>query len=246
MTAQDKKTTYQIVCLVAASKLVRKAMEVLKEENAPAQYLFYAQGTASSEIMDLMGFGGVEKGVLQTVMPKPQAERTLRKLKNRLYLGMPNTGIAFTIPLSGGSGRMIQLIDAAMPQEKMQVGQELIQMVQKKLRTELGKDGAEMAETEYSLILTIANQGYSEQVMDAARAVGASGGTVFHSRRVGSEEAMRFWGISIQQEREIVLILAERTMKKTIMQAIGEKCGMNSEAHGVVISLPVDAVAGLN
>ncbi|MCD7766569.1 MAG: P-II family nitrogen regulator [Lachnospiraceae bacterium] len=93
--------------------------------------------------------------------------------------------------------------------------------------------------------MAIVDRGYSETVMEAARLKGATGGTVINSRRVGTEEAMRFWGISVQPERELVLILADRSEKKSIMKAIGESCGMRSEAHGVVMSLPVDSVVGL-
>ena len=101
-------------------------------------------------------------------------------------------------------------------------------------------------ENEYSEVMAIVNQGFSEEVMNAARPMGATGGTVFHSRRVGSEEAMKFWGISIQQEREVVLILAKKEDKKAIMQAIHKECGMQSKANGIVLSLPVDGIIGVN
>lgn len=90
------------------------------------------------------------------------------------------------------------------------------------------------------------NQGFSEDVMDAARPMGASGGTVFHSRMVGNEEGMNFWKINVQQEREVVLILAREEDKMSIMKAVGEKCGMQSEAQGIAFSVPVDKVAGLD
>ncbi|MCD8155067.1 MAG: P-II family nitrogen regulator [Clostridiales bacterium] len=103
-----------------------------------------------------------------------------------------------------------------------------------------------MEESTYALIMAIVDRGYSEAVMEAARPKGATGGTVINSRRVGTEEAMRFWGISVQPERELVLILADRSEKKNIMKAIAESCGMRQEAHGVVMSLPVDSVVGLD
>lgn len=55
-----------------------------------------------------------------------------------------------------------------------------------------------------------------------------------------------FWGISVQPEREIVLIIAQKEAKKPMMQMIGKKFGMQSEAKGIVLSLPVDGIAGLN
>ena len=82
--------------------------------------------------------------------------------------------------------------------------------------------------------------------MNAARPKGASGGTVFHSRRIGNQEAMKFWKISVQEEREVVLILAQKEDKLAIMQEIGRQCGMNSKAQGIVMSLPVDGIAGLD
>ncbi len=48
------------------------------------------------------------------------------------------------------------------------------------------------------------------------------------------------------KSKEIILILTPKTDKVAIMKAISEKCGVQSEAHGVVVSLPVDSVAGLN
>ena len=76
--------------------------------------------------------------------------------------------------------------------------------------------------------------------------MGASGVTVLHSRRIGSEESMKLWGISVQQEREIILIIARKEDKRAIMQVIGKQFGMQSEANGIVLSLPVDGITGLN
>ena len=56
---------------------------------------------------------------------------------------------------------------------------------------------------------------------------------------------MKFWKISVQEEREIVIILAQKEDKKAIMQAIGENCGMESKAQGIILSLPVDGIVGL-
>ena len=39
-----------------------------------------------------------------------------------------------------------------------------------------------MKDTKYELLVVIANQGYTELVMDAARAAHAPGGTVIHAK----------------------------------------------------------------
>ena len=224
-----KNISYRMLLLIATPKLVDKAAGMFKEGNVPTEYIFHGQGTATSEIMDMLGLDGVDKNILMGMLPKPFADEMLKKLRKSLHLGMPNTGIAFTLILSGGSGYLIQLMEGLEPEEIKNVAE---------------RNEGDMAD--YSLIMTIVNQGFSEEVMNAARPRGASGGTVFHSRRIGNEEAMKFWKISVQEEREVVLILAQKEDKPAIMQEIGKQCGMKSKAQGIVMSLPVDGIAGLD
>ena len=102
-----------------------------------------------------------------------------------------------------------------------------------------------MEENAYQLVIAVVNQGYSGEVMAAARPAGATGGTVLHSRRVGAEETLAFWGISVQAEKEIVTILCRQEEQTAVMRAVAEACGMRSEAQGIVLAVPVEAVAGL-
>jgi hypothetical protein len=82
-------------------------------------------------------------------------------------------------------------------------------------------------------------------VKHAAHAAGARGGTIVHARRAGIEDAIRFFGITLQEDKEIVAILIPKTQKKELMQAVSKACGSKTDAHGIVISLPVDSCAGL-
>lgn len=231
MAANHKKVSYRMLFLIATPKLVKKAADLFNQSDVPVQYLFHAQGTASSEVMDMLGLDGVDKNILMSMMPKAFAGEMLSKLQKKLHLGMPNTGIAFTITIAGGSAHIVRLIDSLQPEVN---------------RTLLERNETGMAGSEYYMIMAIVNQGFSEEVMNAARPVGASGGTVFHSRRIGSAEAMKFWKISVQEEREVVIILAGKDDKQAIMEAIGQQCGMQSKAQGMVMSLPVDGVVGLD
>ena len=68
---------------------------------------------------------------------------------------------------------------------------------------------------------------------------------VIRSRRIGNEETTSFWGLSVQDEKEILLILTACANKVPIMKCIGESCGMHSEAQGILLSMPIDSVAGI-
>lgn len=226
-----KKPSFRLFCLIAAPKIVEKAVEMFQEAKVPAQYLLHGQGTVSSQAMDLLGLEGMDKQILMIMTPKSFADEMLVKMRKTLHLGMTNTGIAFTLRLSGSSGRVIQLMEGLELQEKPRF---------------IERRGSGLTENRYSMVMVIVNQGFTEDVLNAARPKGASGGTVLRSRMIGHEEAMKFWKISVQEEREIVLILARKEDKLPIMQAIGENCGMESKAQGIVLSLPVDGLVGLD
>lgn len=229
MTTNGKMPEFRLLFLITTPKLTKKAMDLFEEENVPMHCQFRAQGTASSEIMGMLGLGSIEKTVIMGMLPKSFAKEMLTKLRQRLCLGYANSGVAFTVAISGGNS-WVKLIETLQPKADDDSSERKVM---------------EMAESEFTMIMTIVDQGYSEEVMAVARGAGATGGTVFHSRQIGNEEAKKFFGITVQQEREVVLILAKKDIKVPIMKAVGEACGIQSEAHGIVISLPVDGVAGV-
>ena len=98
---------------------------------------------------------------------------------------------------------------------------------------------------EYELILCIVNAGFSDAVMEAARACGAGGGTVIHARGTANKEAETFFKITIQPEKEIVMILVSEELKDDILTALYRSVGLNTPGQGIAFSMPVDAVVGL-
>lgn len=68
---------------------------------------------------------------------------------------------------------------------------------------------------------------------------------MIRSRRIGNEKTTSIWGLSVQDEKAIVLILTACANKVTLMKCIGESCGMHSEAPGILLSMPIDSVAGI-
>ncbi len=99
--------------------------------------------------------------------------------------------------------------------------------------------------TLYSLIISIVNRGFSDEVMDAARDAGAKGGTIMYGHGAGLRETETFFGISIHPEKELVIILASNETKNTIMQSIIKRVGMDSEGAGITFALPVTNVEGI-
>lgn len=101
-------------------------------------------------------------------------------------------------------------------------------------------------DNEFVVILCIINNGFSETAMEAARQCGARGGTVIHGRGTASKEAEKFFNISIQPEKEIVMILAIKEIKDSILKALYNAVGTNTPAQGIAFALPVDDVIGID
>ncbi len=221
----DDMRYYRLICLIAKAEIANKAEGILSERGIDVEYRMLVHGTASSEVMNLLGLGTTEKVMISAIATQEGASELLPQMRKRLYLGMPDTGVAFTIPITGGQNRLFENVSAnAKDSGRMEV----------------------MEDREFSMIIAIVNQGFSDAVMNAARPEGATGGTVFHSRRVeNSMPGRSFWGISIQEERETVMILARNSRKKEIMKAINEKCGIDTESNGIVFSVPIADVEGL-
>lgn len=97
----------------------------------------------------------------------------------------------------------------------------------------------------FKCILAIVNNGFSEAAMDAAKACGAKGGTVLNGRGTMSKEAEKFFNISIQPEKEIVMILAQNDLVDGIFKGLYNAVGTSTPAQGIVFALPVDEVVGI-
>lgn len=101
-------------------------------------------------------------------------------------------------------------------------------------------------ETKYEMILCIVNAGYTELVMDAAKEVGARGGTVFNANGTANKEAEQFFNISIQPDKEVVMILVPAKIKDDVLHAVYRSAGLKTAGQGIAFSLAVDNVVGLS
>ena len=97
----------------------------------------------------------------------------------------------------------------------------------------------------HECILCIVNAGFSEEVMDAAKSAGARGGTVLHARGTGARDAETFFGITVQEEKEIVMILVPAEIKAEVLHTLYHAVGLNTPGQGIAFSLPVDEVVGI-
>ena len=102
-----------------------------------------------------------------------------------------------------------------------------------------------MSDKNFQVIVCIVNNGFADEAMDAARAVGARGGTVMSARGTANLEAEKAFHIQIQPEKEMIMILVDDAIKDDVLRALYRSVGTHTPAHGIAFSMPVDGVVGI-
>ncbi len=183
-------------------------------------------GTAQQKTLDIFGLERTEKAVFFVITEDSAARAALHDLIYRMNIDTPGNGIAMTLPINSFGGRTsVEYLTG--------YGDSEVKKVQ------------EREEYRYSLIFAITEKGSSETVMDAARLADARGGTVIHVKGTGKENATRFLGITVADEKEMILIVTKKETKNEIMKSINEHAGPNTPAKTVMFSVPVDSIVGL-
>jgi len=232
MTQENKWPLLKLAFFIFDWTRLKTISPVFEAESVRYQFVFKGQGTASSDILDLLGIGASDKAVILCLELESKVPILLSEVRKIMHYHGPGAGVGFTVPLSGINNLILKdFIESADRQSTEPEEQKGVKM---------------SSEIKFDVIFTIVNQGYTDNLMTAAREAGATGGTVINGRGLTTEGAVKFFGVSVQPEREIVMILTDREKKMPIMQAISQGYGINSEAAGIVFSLPVDEVIGLN
>ena len=188
-------------------------------------------GTAKSQYLSYLGLDEIEKRIVYSLIPNYSESRVLRAINRRLRLYLPGNGIAFTVPLSGISS----IINNAI------------------LSTPLREDPAETQKNTpekernamHELIIAVVNQNFTDQVLDASRAAGATGATILHTHSINNKQAEQLIGTSFQRETDTIAFLTTHEYKAKIMEAIRETAGLKTEGGAVIFSVPVDSLIGI-
>lgn len=186
------------------------------------------RGTATSEIMNILGLGSSEKDILLSYATASAAKRLMYQLNNELRGAVRTSGIVFDMPLTSLNNLVAAVVN--YKSEHTRKGEEMMEL------ESTGKN---------SLILVTCSRGCAEDVMDTARKAGARGGTVFKARWTGVEDMEQSYDLSLNEEREIVAIVVPNEIRNAVMEAVNTAHGLKSEAQGMLCSMGVDHLVRL-
>lgn len=183
------------------------------------------RGTASSELLDILGIGTPERDILFSLATGPSARRLFQLLKSSLTDHFHAKGILFSLPLTAVSGIFAGAL-ASLESFDEPIGETTMDI-------------------QHSLILAIVNQGYTDAVMATAKAAGARGGTVLRARWAGDGKSHEIMGISVQEEKEILAIVTPQRSRSAIMDAITRDHGLKSDAQAILCCVGIEDMTRL-
>lgn len=218
--------TLYVMITIIDRKQAKKFTSFYEESGLLVSVSTLGGGTANSEVLDYFGLDGREKSIYFHIVTDDKWKELKRQLRTKMSIDIPGIGIVFIVPVSSVGGKKVL--------SYLTCGQEFVK-----------GDESALKDTKYELLVAIANQGYTEMVMDAARKVHAAGGTVLHAKGTGSQMAEKFMGVTLVPEKELVLIVVRKDQKNDIMRSIMDEAGTGTQAGTIVFSLPVTDTAGM-
>lgn len=200
----------------------KKIKSILNKNDISISCVTHGIGTASPSVLDYFGLVETRKSVYLSIIPDYLESKILNEINKGFNIEHPGTGIAFTIPISSSNKYLSMYFEKNLEKEKIVMNNN----------------------EKYHLIITIVLEGHLEQVMNAAKKAGATGGTVIRGRGLGNKEAVKFLGFELEPGRELVLNIVEEKIKNKVMEEITKQVGIKTEGKGVCIALPVDSAIG--
>lgn len=219
----------ELLFLITSIKDDKKLRPFFNKYKLPFNLVNYASGTASHSMLVYFGLEEIRNYIYFTLIDHNNRNVILTDLNKTLKLTNPGNGIAFTIPLSSSTKHI---------KDKIKNNNQKEVPMEKEIKNNNSK--------EYHLIVTVITEGYSDNVMTAAKKAGAPGGTLIKGRSlVDNDKRKQFLGFSIEPEKDVVLIATNSTIKNQIMEAITKETGLKTKGGGIVFSLPISEAIGL-
>lgn len=198
-----------------------KLISLTEKYELPFNTLMHGDGTASQGILDFLGLKKTEKNILLSIIPDVIEKNIFSHLKDKTKINEIGRGIAFTVPLSSTSKYVMEPFKNVKGERNME-------------------------KSNYHLLITITDEGNAEKIMNTAKKNGANGGTLIKGRSIGFNNTFKLFNLTVEPEKDIILIVCKDNERKKIMEGILNKNGMNTDYKSMCFSLPIDSTIGID
>ena len=206
-----------LICIVPHGKSER-ITSAARKAGAPGGTVLMGRGTARNQILEMLGLSDTRKELVYTLLDDDLYTAVRAAVQQEAGKEKPGFGIVFTVD---------------------------VEKFLKNSSINMQKVGSDMADATHTLISVIVNAGFADDAMAAARKAGAGGGTIINARGTGREEDEKFFGITIVPEKEMLLILAEKSKADAILEAVRSLPCLQAKGTGITYCIDVNDFAPL-
>ena len=205
-----------LICIVPHGKSERITLAARKA-GATGGTVLMGRGTAKNQILEMLGLGDTRKDLVYMLLDDELYAAVRAAVLQEAAKEKSGFGIVFTID---------------------------VEKFLKNSSINIQKEDS-MAEATHTLISIIVNDGFADDAMAAARKAGAGGGTIINARGTDREDDAKFFGITIVPEKEMLLILAEKSKADAILDAVRSLPCLQTKGTGITYCIDVNDFAPL-
>ena len=235
MTASNNPFAFpagKLILSIVGRRRGERIVAATKAAGASGGTVALGRGTAANAALEFLGVGDSEKDIVLTLAPAELARAMMDAIRRSCGRGPRGTGVALQIDVP-------QIVRSAHPGASANAAS----------RAETSEDqmrSPSMNESkDHALIACILNRGYADDAMAAARKAGAAGGTILIARGTGREEDVKFFGVTLVPEKEVLLIVIEPAKQAAVLDALKRLPCLSAPGSGITFSIDVEEFAAL-
>lgn len=192
INAQLNFSTQCTMTLILNEQQCQKFIQLTKGHNILSETIYIGKGTANHSVLKFLGLKSLKRYLIKLVIDSSERDKLIDLVLHQLQIKKAGNGIAYFSPI------MFSKCKNCMPvtETNMNLVEEM---------------------NMYRKLSIIVNHGLSEDVMEIASDLGIKGGTILHGRGAGKESVEKLFGMDIEPEKEIVMIL----MKTEVFNELG-------------------------
>lgn len=88
--------------------------------------------------------------------------------------------------------------------------------------------------TDVSLIQCVVQKGYADDIVQAAKLVGAQGATVFYARGMGVKERLGIFSVAIDTEKEVIEVIVSNEQADKVFEAMYLAGHLDTPGKGII------------
>ena len=97
--------------------------------------------------------------------------------------------------------------------------------------------------SDVKLITCVLQDGLAEEVLEAAKNVGAQGATVSYARGTGVRDRMGLMGVFIDEQKEVIRVIVSEEQASRVFEAMHLAAGLDTPGKGIIYISDLENVA---